>query len=98
MGLESVLFEDEDDIFMGSPKSKFFDILFGVGNGDLSKHIIEDIIQRAAIMELMLTDMDNKDIENDIKRFYSEHMDAVEMKKKSLFIEYAGEILCKTDS
>ncbi len=40
-----MLYEDEDDIFMGSPKSKFFDILFHA-NKDLVKEKLLQIVER----------------------------------------------------
>ena len=44
--------EDEDDIFMGSPKSKFFDV-----SREASKEVVEDeidkIIEKLAVLEMI---------------------------------------------
>ena len=48
-----MLYEDEDDFFMGSPKSKFFDILFHA-NQDLVKMKLLQIVDRYSAMEILL--------------------------------------------
>jgi hypothetical protein len=98
MGVEDFLYEDEDDLFMGSPRSKFFDIIFGVGNRDLAKHKLENIVQMVAILELMLPKDKQENLEEKIKIYLYENKDLIEEKKKSLFIEYMGDILMQTDS
>jgi hypothetical protein len=60
--------EDEDDIFMGSPKSKFFDV-----SREASQDIVEEewdkVIEKLAVLEMMVqrekgTDFDiNKMVE-----------------------------------
>ena len=46
--------EDEDDIFMGSPKSKFFDV-----TREASKEVVEDeidkIIEKLAVLEMIVS-------------------------------------------
>ena len=46
--------EDEDDIFMGSPKSKFFDV-----SREASKDIVEEeidkIIEKLAVLEMIIS-------------------------------------------
>jgi len=48
-----MLYEDEDDFFMGSPKSKFFDILFNA-NRELVKTKLLEIVDRYSAMEILL--------------------------------------------
>ena len=47
--------EDEDDIFMGSPKSKFFDV-----SREASKDIVEDeidkIVEKLAVLEMIVSE------------------------------------------
>ena len=48
-----MLYEDEDDFFMGSPKSKFFDIVFNA-NRELVKTKLAHIIDRYSALEILL--------------------------------------------
>jgi len=57
-----MLYEDEDDFFMGSPKSKFFDIIFNA-NKNLVKEKLLDIVDRYNAMELLLEQSLEKEIE-----------------------------------
>lgn len=91
--------EDEDDIFMGSPKSKFFDVV-----GQASKDIVEDeldkIIEKLAALELIVSqDKDEDfDVNEYIKEFTKENFENVNGMKKGLYIEFTGEIICRLDS
>ena len=93
------LFEDEDNIFGGSPKSKYHDIA-----NQASSEIVEDeldkIIEKYVFMETMLSkDKDwNFDVFRDFERFKLEHSMELEEKKKSLYIEFTGDIVCRLDS
>lgn len=91
--------EDEDDIFMGSPKSKFFDI-----TREASKQIVEEeldkIIEKLAVLEMILSE--NKDINFDInemiKKYKFNNEEKVQIMKKDLYVEFTGEIICRLDS
>jgi len=91
--------EDEDDIFMGSPKSKFFDV-----TREASKDVVEDeidkIIEKLAILELMALDEKGEDfnINESIKKYILENKEKVNAMKKGLYIEFTGEIICKLDA
>lgn len=91
--------EDEDDIFMGSPKSKFFDI-----SRQASAEVVEDemdkIIERYAAMELMLSEGKDEDfdINKQIAQYTFENADEVARMKKGLYVEFTGEIICRLDS
>jgi len=47
------LFDDEDDLLTGSPKSKLMDIVFNANN-DVVRYELENFIDRAAAMEMMI--------------------------------------------
>ena len=70
--------EDEDDIFMGSPKSKFFDV-----TREASKEVVEDeidkIIEKLAVLEMIVSaDKDaNFDINEYIKQYMLENSEKV---------------------
>ncbi len=93
------LSEDEDDIFMGSPKSKFFDV-----SREASSDLVEDewdkVIEKLAVLEMMLSEGKGEDFDiNDvIKQYTLENMDEVNAVKKGLYVEFTGEIICRLDS
>jgi hypothetical protein len=93
----SALFEDEEDIFGGSPRSKFMDVVFNANN-DIVRQELENFIEKAATMELMLEEkLGEEDIDAAISRYKSTHLDAVDTKTKSIFIEIMGSILSQSE-
>ncbi|WP_345993845.1 DUF2018 family protein [Sulfurimonas sp. HSL-1716] len=90
------IFEDEDDIFMGSPKSKFMDIIFNANRGLVDAEL-ERIIERMAVLELMLNADDAEALERDIAQFAFENLDDVQTKVKSLYIESMGNVLTQNE-
>lgn len=93
------LFEDEDDIFTGSAKSKFLDVARNA-NSEIVDDEIEKIIEKYAIMELLLSEDKGEDF--DINRVLNEYAfknsEKVSEMKKGLFIEFTGEIISRLDS
>ena len=91
--------EDEDDIFMGSPKSKYFDIA-RQANEEIVADETDKIVEKLAVMELLLSKDQGPefDINRLIKQYVFEHGDEVEEMKKGLYIEFTGEIVCRLDS
>jgi len=93
------LSEDEDDIFMGSPKSKFFDV-----SREASKDIVEEewdkVIEKVAVLEMMLSEGkdENFDINQVIKQYLFDNEEKVNAVKKGLYVEFTGEIICRLDS
>ena len=91
--------EDEDDIFMGSPKSKFFDV-----SREASKDIVEEeidkIIEKLAVLEMIISkDKDEDfDINQYIKDYTLDNMSEVKAMKKGVYVEFTGEIICRLDS
>jgi len=91
--------EDEDDIFTGSPKSKYFDIS-NQANDEIVQDEFDKLLEKVAVMELLLSE--GKDVDFDInkviKQYAFENMDEVEQMKKGLYIELTGDIVCRLDS
>lgn len=58
--------EDDDDIFFGSPKSKFFDIMEQT-HRDLVEDEIDKVIEKLAILELIVSQ--DKDEDFDINSY-----------------------------
>ncbi len=91
--------EDEDDIFTGSPKSKYFDIS-NQANDEIVQDEFDKLLEKVAVMELLLSEGKDEDfdINRVIKQYVFENMDEVEQMKKGLYIELTGDIVCRLDS
>ena len=96
MSKYSALFEDEDDVFLGSPVSKLMDIIFNANN-DVVRFDLENFMRRRAALELVLEEKLGEDYGKQIDIFMVENRDAVETKTKSLSIELMGEIVSKSE-
>ena len=92
----SALFEDEDDVFLGSPVSKLMDIVF-TANNDVVRFDLESFIRHRAALEMVLNEHLGDDFHDHVKRHIVENRDAVETKMKSLCIELMGEIVSKSE-
>ncbi|DAB28172.1 MAG: hypothetical protein A2513_02530 [Sulfurimonas sp. RIFOXYD12_FULL_33_39] len=90
------LFEDEDDIFMGSPKSKLMDVVFNANN-DVVRYQLQNFIDRTAAIELMIGDKLGEDMDREIQRFMISNRDEVDNHAKSLYIELMGAILSQSE-
>lgn len=89
------LFEDEDDIFSGSPQSKYWDIAKQVSE-DLYQYDFDEIMTKIAVMEKMLMQQYNEDDLNRIVESYAlMNQEEIELHKKSLYMEYAGRLIYK---
>lgn len=90
------MFEDEDDMFMGSPKSKFMDVVFNANN-DIVRHELANFMDKVAAMELMLEKHVGDDVETEVRRFVAANQSDVDTKAKSLYIELMGTILSQSE-
>ena len=98
MSKYDTLFEDEDDVFLGSPQSKFWDIL-NTANDELVKDQMDLLFEKFTIMETLLTDMHGEEkLEQIIKEHSFENSVEVEFNKKSTYMEFTGEIISRLDS
>jgi len=93
------LIEDEDDMFFGTPKSKFLDIV-----KNASSEIVEDeldkIFEKYAAMEFLLSQSKDQsyDINKDLKECIFSNLDKINEIKKGLYIEFTGDIVSRLDS
>lgn len=93
MSKYDALFEDEDDIFGGTPKSKYWDISKQISE-DLMQCEFDDIVMRLAVMEKMLMKIhDEEMLDRIIKNYYYENTDEIEVLKKSMYMELAGRLI-----
>jgi len=91
------LFEDEDDIFGGSPRSKFMDIVFNA-NRSVAENELQKLIERLAAMEKLLeASMDDAEIERRVKQVQFEEADAINALAKEIYIESMGNILSQSE-
>ncbi|MCF6366672.1 MAG: DUF2018 family protein [Bacteroidales bacterium] len=92
----SALFEDEDDVFLGSPESKLMDIVF-TANNDVVRFDLANFIRKTAALEMLLNEHLGDDFHEKVKMLMLEERDGVETKMKSLCIELMGEIVSKSE-
>jgi hypothetical protein len=93
-----VLFENEEDIFGGTPASKYHDIT-SQANSEIVKDEFDKIVEKFAIMEAMLEELDDSgDLDKKIAQYALEHSEKIENMKKSLYIEFTGNIVMRLDS
>lgn len=87
------LFEDEEDIFGGTPQSKYWDIFKQVSH-DLAQDEFDKMITRMAAMEKMLMEtIDEESLERRVNQYAFEHAGKLEEHKKSLYMELAGSLV-----
>ena len=89
------LFEDENDIFGGTPQSKYWDISKQLSE-DLLRYEFDDIVTRIAAMEKMLMEhYDEENLDRMVERYALSNQEEIELRKKSLYMEYAGRLIYK---
>ena len=93
MGKFDALFEDEDDIFAGTPESKYWDISAQLSQ-DLVKDEFDGIVERLAAMEAMLSEShDYEDLDRAIKSYSLTNYEKMQELKKSVYMELAGQLI-----
>lgn len=89
----AALFEDENDIFNGTPKKKFWDML-QTTHEDISTQALDDIVQDYACMEHIIKQtIGEEQINEYLKNYYQDNTQAIDGIKKSLYMEFAGNIV-----
>lgn len=93
MGKFDALFEDEDDIFSGTPVSKYWDIAKQTSE-DLRKDEFDKVVERLAVMEAMLSETHNyEELDKIIKTYSFTNQDKIYEMKKSVYMELAGQLI-----
>jgi len=89
------IFADDDGAFMGTPKSKFFDIVFHA-NRNLVEEELEDIIERMCLLEMIAEEhVDN--LEQKLAEVKFSKSEELEAKKFDAFINSMGNILTQNE-
>jgi hypothetical protein len=87
------IFEDDDDIFMGSPKSKFIDIIYNA-NRNLAEAELEQIMRRLAATEILLGEFIHEDeIDKKVDQLLFTEAGKVDDYVKNIYIEHVGNVL-----
>jgi len=89
------LFPDDDGAFMGTPRSKFFDIIFNA-NRNLVENELEDLIERMCALELIAEEYE-EDLERKIQEVKFSKSEEIENKKFDTFISSMGNILTQNE-
>jgi hypothetical protein len=98
MSKYDALFEDEENIFGGTPKSKFWDIA-NTASDDLVKDQIDMFVEKYTIMENILCAIHGEEkLEQIINEFALENSMQLEEDKKSTYVALTGEIVTRLDS
>ena len=98
MAKYEALFEDADNMFGGTPESKYHDIA-NQASDEIVKDEFNKITEKFAVMEALLVKEYGEDALDDmIKNYAFENSMDIETKKKSLFIEWTGNIVMRLDS
>lgn len=93
MGKFDALFEDETDVFAGTPESKYWDISAQLSE-DLLKDEFDNIVERLAVMEAMLSETHNyEDLDRTIKTYALNNFEKMDNLKKSIYMELAGQLI-----
>lgn len=88
---------DEDDLFVGSPQSKFFDVLFHA-NKSIVEQTLLDCIEDHVAMEQLLEQLAQKydfDLAYELQNYKIENQDNVYNGKTDFFISTVGDVLTK---
>jgi hypothetical protein len=98
MGNYEALFEDEENIFGGTPQSKFWDIALQASD-EIVKDEFEQIMQKFAAMEQLLEKhLPNEDIDKLIANHIFENGASIDNHTKGLYVEFTGNIVMRLDS
>lgn len=98
MAKYDALFEDEDDIFAGTPQSKFWDIV-NTANDELVKEQMDQMLEKFTVMETLLMQQHGENgLENIIQEYTFQNSEEVQYNKKSAYMEFVGEVISRLDS
>jgi hypothetical protein len=87
------LFEDEEDIFGGTPKSKYWDIAAQT-NEEVVAEEFDFLLQKMAAMEAMLSEHHSYDtLDTTVERFIYENQSKIEELKKNIYMDLAGKLV-----
>ena len=89
------LFPDDDGMFMGTPRSKFFDIVYNA-NRNLVEQELEDIIERMCLLE-MIAEENEEELEQKLAELKFSKSEDLEARKFDAFINSMGNIVSQNE-
>ena len=89
------LFNDDDGMFMGTPKSKFFDIVFNA-NRNLVEEELDKLIERLCALEVIVEE-NTDDLEQKLQEVLFTKSQEIENKKFDTYIHSMGNILTQNE-
>jgi len=92
-------FDDEEDLlFGGSPRKKYFDIIFNA-NRNLVEEALSENLKRIYILERLLEERlgEGVDIDRVIQNYVVENMDEVQKGLEDAYITGMGDILTQNE-
>lgn len=93
MNKYDALFEDENDIFAGSPVSKYWDISNQLSD-DMVKLEFDMLIEKMAVMEDLLCQTHNEeDVDRIVKNHAIANYEKIDELKKSLYIDLTTQLI-----
>lgn len=91
------IFEDDAVFSGGSPKQKFFEIVY-TANRNVVEMELEKLLERFALAEKILEERGlEQELEQRLSRLPGEPCEEVENIKTSLLIETTGSIVCQSE-
>ena len=92
------MFLEDDELFGGTPKKKYFDIIFNA-NRNLVEDALTNNLENIAALELLLEDMmgEDKDIEKIVFNYIINNQNKINDRVKDLYIEGMGKILAQNE-
>ncbi|MGB5868217.1 MAG: DUF2018 family protein [Arcobacteraceae bacterium] len=98
MSKYTALLEDENDIFAGTPQSKFWDIV-NSANDELVKEQVDKMFEKFTAMESLLTNIHGEEkLHQMIQEYSYKNSIELESNKKSTYVEITSEIISQLDS
>lgn len=93
MGKFDALFEDEDGLFGGTPQGRYWE-MFNEINSEIAEGAFDAIIEKMAAMELMLMEqVHEEELNETVRRYIYSNAEAMEERKKSLYMELGGDLI-----
>jgi len=93
MNSYEALLEDEDDIFGGTPMSKYWDIVNST-HEDYVKDEFDAVVERIAAMEMLLSKAhESETLDRFIQAHCLENRAEIDTLKKSVYMELAGKLI-----
>ncbi len=86
-----------DDIFEGTPESKYFDIIFNANRNVVENEIL-NTMEKMSVLELLLEEMlEGKDIDSIVRNYAINHSQKVKERTTNNIIESMGNILSQSE-